>query len=101
MATAGIALIWLACAAYKGHVLVPIAARVCVNICGPFCHQRPHTSLGSGRQPVALLLSEGCATNGAILAWVTYTATPEPWCVQAQAAAKGNVWIHGPVAIRV
>lgn len=101
MATAGITLIWLACATYKGHVLVSIAARVCVNICGPFCYQRPHTRLGSGLQPEALLLSEGCATNGAILAWVTYTASPEPWCVQAQAAAEGNVWVHGPIAIRV
>lgn len=100
MATAGVMLIWLACAAYKSHVLVPMAAMVCVNIRGPFWHQRTYTSLKSGLPSVALL-TKGCATNGAILVWVTYTATPEPWCVQAQAAAKGNVWVQGPTAVRV
>ena len=102
MATTGVMLIWLACAAYKGHILVPMAARVRVNIRGPFIlPSKANTSLESGLAPVALLLTEGCATNGAKLVWVTYTATPEPWCVQAQAAAKGNVWVHGPTAARV
>lgn len=40
--------------------------------------------------------SEGRGTDRAMLVWVAFAATWGPSVVQAQAAAEGYVWVHGP-----
>lgn len=53
-------------AAIKGHVLVhgPTAARVYIDVHGPWYHLRTHGYPGSGPQPVGTLVSEGTLSRG-------------------------------------
>lgn len=51
-------------------VHVSAATRVTVDVSGLDQHQGPHGYLDSDLEPVAMLLSEGCAAVGARLIWV-------------------------------
>lgn len=84
-----------ACAAAKGHVWVcdSIAAGVFVDVYGPCCHWGPFRSPWSELPSDAMLVPKGHAASRAILIWVVYTAIQGHGAVQAQAAAKGHVWV--------
>lgn len=89
-------------AAAEVHVWVhgPPAAEASVDVPGPCCSQGPHGCLGSGPQPVTMLVSEGCTAVGVRQTWVINTVNWGHGLVWARVVDKGHVWVHDP-AIRV
>lgn len=72
-----------------------LRARVCVDICGSCCVQRTVIGcLGSGLQPVALLVSKSLAAAGAMLMCTVCAASQGNGIVQALPAARGHVWVR-------
>lgn len=88
-------------AAAKEHVWVysPAAARVCVDIHGLCCHQKPQRCLGFGPPLVSMLVSEGQTSTGAITIWMVCTATWGHGDILAQTAAKEHLWACGLIVV--
>ena len=57
--------------------------------------------VGSGPQPVALLMSEGYATKGSTMVWVVCAVTQNHYAISGLRSTEGRVCIHGPAATRV
>lgn len=76
-------------------------ARVCIGTPGPCCHQGLCVCLGSGPQPVTMLVSEGCATAGARPIWVARVFNLIYGINQTKATAEDHVWVCGHAASRV
>lgn len=88
-------------AAAEEHVWVhsPAVARVCVDIHGLCCHQKPQGCLCFGPPPVYMLVSEGQTSTGVITIWVVCTATWGHGDILAQAAAKEHLWVCGLIVV--
>lgn len=70
---------------------------VCIDVCGPCCHQRSHRCPGSELQPVAMRVSQGHATAGGHTILLASAATPGYRDIWTRAACRGpclSLWSY-------